>query len=211
MRIRFFLLLLVLGSGLQTTVCAQTSNERILAQLDKVIAQKEKYRNEREATIFQMKQHLNYATDPNEQYKICGTLFNLYLHYQADSACHYLRRKIHYNSLQPQPERNIEITINRAEVAGVMGMYNEALEELHALNPHQLDSLNQRYYYFTIRACYGWMADNTADKLIKEKYLKKTGLYRDSLLEILPQSNNRQIILAEKLILEDTRTKPFRS
>ena len=46
------------------------------------------------------------------------------------------------------------------------------------------------------------MADNTADKLIKEKYLKKTGLYRDSLLEILPQSNNRQIILAEKLILE---------
>lgn len=52
MRIRFFLLLLVLGSGLQTTVCAQTSNERILTQLDKVIAQKEKYRNEREATIF---------------------------------------------------------------------------------------------------------------------------------------------------------------
>lgn len=202
MRILFFLLLLAWESSLRTSVCAQTSNERILAQLDKVIAQKEKYRNEREATIFQMKQHLNYATDPNEQYKLCGTLFNLYLHYQADSACHYLRRKAYYNSLQKQPERDIELTINRAEVEGVMGMYNEALEKLQTLNPYQLDSLNQRYYYFTIRACYGWMADNTADKSVKEKYLEKTGLYRDSLLEILPENSNRQIILAEKIILE---------
>lgn len=52
MRILFFLLLLAWESSLRTSVCAQTSNERILAQLDKVIAQKEKYRNEREATIF---------------------------------------------------------------------------------------------------------------------------------------------------------------
>lgn len=46
------------------------------------------------------------------------------------------------------------------------------------------------------------MADNTADKSVKEKYLEKTGLYRDSLLEILPENSNRQIILAEKIILE---------
>lgn len=52
MRILFFLLLFVWESSLRTSVCAQTSNERILAQLDKIIAQKEKYRNEREATIF---------------------------------------------------------------------------------------------------------------------------------------------------------------
>lgn len=46
------------------------------------------------------------------------------------------------------------------------------------------------------------MADNTADKSVKEKYLEKTGLYRDSILEILPENSNRQIILAEKIILE---------
>lgn len=202
MKIRFYLLLLVLGGVLQTAVCAQTSNERILVQLDKVISQKEKYRSEREAAIEQLKQRLHYASSNEEKYKLCGELFNLYLHYQADSASLYIKRKEYYNSLQRHPDRDIEIMINHAEVRGVMGMYNEALAELQAINPHQLNSPNREYYYFTIRACYGWMADNTVDKTVQEKYLRQTALYRDSLLEIIPKGNNHQIILAEKLILE---------
>ena len=153
MKIRFYLLLLVLGGVLQTAVCAQTSNERILVQLDKVISQKEKYRSEREAAIEQLKQRLHYASSNEEKYKLCGELFNLYLHYQADSASLYIKRKEYYNSLQRHPDRDIEIMINHAEVRGVMGMYNEALAELQAINPHQLNSPNREYYYFTIRAC----------------------------------------------------------
>jgi len=65
----------------------------ILEQLDKAISQKEKFKNDREAVISQIKQRLNYATDNTERYKLCGELFNLYLHYQADSAFHYIRRK----------------------------------------------------------------------------------------------------------------------
>ena len=64
-----------------------------------------------------------------------------------------------------------------------------------------LSSPNLEYYYFTIRACYGWMADNTVDLHVKQTYLKKTELYRDSLLKILPQGSNRNIVLAEKMIL----------
>lgn len=201
MRIPLFLLLFIFESYLYPVIFAQTSNQQILEQLDQVVAQKEKYKNEKEAIIFQIKQRLHYATNSDEQYKLCGELFNLYLHYQADSACHYIRQKAYYNSQQRQPERDIEIAINRAEVGGVMGMYNEALTELQRINPHQLKSPNLEYYYFTIKACYGWMADNTADKQVKEKYLNKTALYRDSLLKILPENGNRHIILAEKLIL----------
>lgn len=82
-----------------------------------------------------------------------------------------------------------------------MGMYNEALTELQTIHPHELSSPNLEYYYFTIRACYGWMADNTVDLHVKQTYLKKTELYRDSLLKILPQGSNRNIVLAEKMIL----------
>ena len=74
-----------------------------------------------------------------------------------------------------------------------MGMYNEALTELQTIHPHELSSPNLEYYYFTIRACYGWMADNTVDLHVKQTYLKKTELYRDSLLKILPQGSNRNI------------------
>ena len=45
------------------------------------------------------------------------------------------------------------------------------------------------------------MADNTVDLHVKQTYLKKTELYRDSLLKILPQGSNRNIVLAEKMIL----------
>ena len=194
-------LILFIAEGWFISISAQDSEQRILEQLDKAISQKEKFKNDREAVISQIKQRLNYATDNTERYKLCGELFNLYLHYQADSACHYIRRKEYYNSLQPQPERDIEISINRAEVRGVMGMYNEALTELQTIHPHELSSPNLEYYYFTIRACYGWMVDNTVDLHVKQTYLKKTELYRDSLLKILPQGSNRNIVLAEKMIL----------
>ena len=194
-------LILFIAEGWFISVSAQSSDQQILEQLDKAISQKEKFKNDREAVISQIKQRLNYATDNTERYKLCGELFNLYLHYQADSACHYIHRKEYYNSLQSQPERDIEISINRAEVRGVMGMYNEALTELQTIHPHELSSPNLEYYYFTIRACYGWMADNTVDPHVKQTYLKKTELYRDSLLKILPQGSNRNIVLAEKMIL----------
>ena len=200
MRAILFLILFI-AEGCFISISAQGSDQRILEQLDKAISQKEKFKNDREAVISQIKQRLNYATDNTERYKLCGELFNLYLHYQADSACHYIRRKEYYNSLQSQPERDIEISINRAEVRGVMGMYNEALTELQTIHPHELSSPNLEYYYFTIRACYGWMADNTVDPHVKQTYLKKTELYRDSLLKILPQGSNRSIVLAEKMIL----------
>ena len=80
-------------------------------------------------------------------------------------------------------------------------MYNEALTELQTIHPHELSSPHLEYYYFTIRACYGWMADNTVDPHVKQVYLKKTELYRDSLLKILPHGSDRSIVLAEKMIL----------
>ena len=200
MRTILFLILLM-AEGWRVSIFAQASGQRILEQLDQTISRKEEFQHHKEAVISQIKQRLTYAADHTERYKLCGELFNLYLHYQADSASHYIRRKAYYNSLRPLPERDTEIAINRAEVRGVMGMYNEALAELQAVNPHKLTSPNREYYYFTIRACYGWMADNTVDPHVKQTYLKKTELYRDSLLKILPQGSNRSIVLAEKMIL----------
>ena len=92
-------LILFIAEGWFISISAQDSEQRILEQLDKAISQKEKFKNDREAVISQIKQRLNYATDNTERYKLCGELFNLYLHYQADSACHYIRRKEYYNSL----------------------------------------------------------------------------------------------------------------
>lgn len=71
------------------------------------------------------------------------------------------------------PELKNEIVINRAEVMGVMGMYNEALEQLERVDPLELERETLAYYYRTYRAYYGWVADYTTNDAEKVKYLKK--------------------------------------
>ena len=76
MRAILFLILFI-AEGCFISISAQGSDQRILEQLDKAISQKEKFKNDREAVISQIKQRLNYATDNTERYKLCGELFNL--------------------------------------------------------------------------------------------------------------------------------------
>ena len=94
-----------------------------------------------------------------------------------------------------------EIIINRATVMGVMGMYIEAIEQLERIDPKKLNEWTRLSYYQTYRACYGWLADYTTNKNEKEKYLKKTDLYRDSIIAAMPPEANKTIVLAEKCIM----------
>lgn len=72
-------LILFIAEGWFISISAQDSEQRILEQLDKAISQKEKFKNDREAVISQIKQRLNYATDNTERYKICIYIIRLTL------------------------------------------------------------------------------------------------------------------------------------
>lgn len=179
----------------------QANHEKVLQQLDEVITKKASFRTERETTISQLKQQLHYATTEEDKYKLCNELLGLYLHYQADSALYYINKKSEYALLLNKPECHDEIIINRAEVMGVMGMYNEALAELQQISPSKLDKKNLIYYYFTARTCYGWLADYTIGHDAKQKYLHLTDLYRDSIMNSIDSGVDRNIVLAERFIL----------
>ena len=84
---------------------------------------------------------------------------------------------------------------------GVMGMYNEALEQLRQINPQALELGPLNYYYRTFRAYYGWVADYTTNAEEKQKYLEKTDVYRDSILATARQGVDRDIILAKKYMV----------
>lgn len=185
----------------------QPSHEKVLEQLDQVITQKALYRAERERTLLQLKQQLHYATTEKEKYNLSNELFNLYLHYQADSALHYINKKAEYALPLNKPELNNEIIINRAEVMGVMGMYSEALDELQQIRPALLSKKNLIYYYFTLRTCYGWLADYTVGREAKQKYLQQTDLYRDSIMNNIDSCVDRNIVQAERYILSSQPDK----
>lgn len=179
----------------------QANNEAILKKLDDIIDRKATFHIQKEKEIDELKAQLAHSHDPSEKYQLYGSLFNAYLNYQADSALYYINSRMEILPLLDRPELKNEIMINRAAAMAVMGMYNEALEQLGQINPRKLGKEALRSYYQTYRACYGWIADYTTTREEKTKYLKKTDLYRDSIISTLPPGINRTIVQAEKYIM----------
>ena len=177
------------------------SYQRSLEELDKVIGEKTRYQAEREQTISQLKLFLSNSPDAVSSYELCGELFKIYLHFQADSALYYLKRKTDYWEQMNRKDLNPDLVINWAEVMGLMGMYNEALQELRKLKADELNEETKRYYYHTFRTCYGWLADYTAEKQAKAKYRLLTDCYRDSILITSLPGINRSLAQAEKALL----------
>lgn len=179
----------------------QTEYGAALKRLDDIINKKETYQLQKEKEIDGLKVQLAHSVDPVDKYWLYGALFDAYLHYQADSALHYINSRKQILPQLNRPELENEIMINRATVLGVMGMYIEAMKELERIRPAKLDKRMLLSYYQTYRACYGWLADYTTNKEEKKKYLKKTDLYRDSIISIMPPETNRTIVAAEKYIV----------
>ena len=112
----FILFLLTLTTPL---FADKNSNEEVLKRLDRVIDNKTACHVQKEKEIVDLKQRLHRSKDNREKYELCGSLFNAYLHYQADSALYYINGKMNLLPLLNHPELKNEIVINRAEVMGV--------------------------------------------------------------------------------------------
>ncbi len=200
MRIVILTLLLILFYG--QPFAQVLSTENILKELDTVIENKQQNTLSKESEIATLKKRLHEADSNREKFNICGDLFNAYLHFQADSSLYYINERIRLLGLKENPKQNPELLINRAEVMGVMGMYNEALEELDKINPQTLDTKELEYYYRVCCACYGWLADYTTSQEVKTKYRNKSNAYRDSILSIVDPSLDKDIVQAEKWLMQ---------
>jgi hypothetical protein len=193
---------LILALILSGSVAASTSdNDKLLKRLDKVISEKERYLGEKERCLSDFKVKLGGTSNPREKYELCNKLFKGYLHYQADSAMTYIERKEELSKQIGDPSLEDEITINRAEVLGVMGMYVESFDALHRLKASRLNKENLVYYYKTCRACYGWLYDYSVSVTTKDYYLSETNLYRDSIIVAMEPGLERDIVWSEKMLL----------
>ena len=120
MKIVSLLLLLILLSCPGVLRAEKIETKKILEELDAVIARKDTYRARKEASIEDLKKRLERVDLPSEKLALSNALFYEYLHYQADSAMYYLNRMAALEPLPEYPDHEVEITINRAEVMGVM-------------------------------------------------------------------------------------------
>ena len=197
-----YLLLALFGGAVQSFAITGDSIKLVLEELDAIIDSKNVFHAQKEKDMEALKRKLKTATDKNEMLDIYGQLFNDYLHYQADSSLFYIDEKIRLLSSMERPDLNAEILINRAEVLGVMGMYTEALEQLEQVNSRTLDLKALNYYYRVYCACYGWLADYTSSRAVKQKYRQQANVYRDSILSVISQDLDKDIVQAERYLMK---------
>ena len=202
MKNTIYLLFLFLLSIL--TVHASDSEPTIkslLKELDRTITIKADFHKQREHEIDSIKKLAYTTSSPEEKYHLYSSLYGIYLHYQADSALHYLeKRKALLPSLQ-NPQYENDLWIARAEVLGIMGLYNEVAAQLEQVRRDQLDNQTLLYYYYTCRTYYGWIADYTRTDE-RHKYIEKTNAYRDSILSLTPNQLDHSVVLADKMIVD---------
>lgn len=176
--------------------------EALLKELDAAIEQKETYAVPKEKELSELRTHLKNVKDHRQKYELCDKLFTGYLHYQADSALAYVERKQELLPALDNPVLEQELIINRAEVMGVMGMYSWAEELLSKVKPELLTTELLGYYYRTVRANYGWFADYLVNKELKKIYQEKAHVYRDSIMQTTSPGIDRDIVEAEKWMVE---------
>ena len=201
MTMKHFILFLISLCSFPLLMEASADNNTLLKELDRIISDKRIYHDIREKRIAEFKDSLIRTSDISKKYLICGLLFNEYLHYQADSSLYYVNKKHDYLKQMNNPELDDEVRINRAEVYGVMGMYNEALNELNMVDVHSITNEGLKgYYYRTMRAYYGWLADYSADIVAKKIYKEETEIYRDSISGYPTTELDESINAAERMI-----------
>ena len=180
------ILLLAIGmpapASVQAAPMPADSVRAALLELDEAIARKPEYRARKEARIADLRRRLHYAADTLEQYALCEELFDEYLHYQADSAVHYLNRRLQLLPSCGQDDLKARAYIDRAAVMGVTGMYAAAVEVLTDIPTERLKPETLVEYYRACRSCYGWMADYSLAIQGKRRYMEQTDRYRDSIL-----------------------------
>ena len=208
-RVNVLILLLLLCGGI-SRMQADAPTHGALNRLDEVMAGKTFCQERREDSIRVLKLRLTRAEDDMERYELCNSLFEIYLHYQADSALQYIQKKLSFIKPADHPSLKNEILVNRAEVMGVMGMYIEALEALQRVDSRTFDARQLIYFYSTYRACYGWLADYTVNSDEKQKYFERADIYRDSAISVLPVSPERRLMEVEVMLRKDEPGKALK-
>ena len=193
------LLILIFCCG---TVFSANTTDSLLKVLDQVIAGRNRYQQDKETQLAQLKNKLVKASDHQAQYKVCAELFDLYLPYNTDSALYYAHQKHQLAKVLNHKTDVCESQINMAAVLCITGNYKESVDILQRVRSMNLTDTLFQYYHHISCSVYGAMAYFTAVNYDRLHYRTLTNSYRDSILMFTPAGTvDYNIAMADHLIV----------
>lgn len=174
----------------------------LLQELDLAIENKDDYHTALRQHLQQLKDSLPKAS-ATRQIELCKAIFDLYSRFQTDSALTYLNRLESIPGNEADPTIPDFVKISRARILAVLGLYGDAIKLLEQVPTDQLDPDMRLYYYNICRSTYGWMADYAIVAEVQEELKHITSSYRDSIINLSPKGINRNIVLADKALINN--------
>lgn len=172
---------------------AQDSFDLLKKELDQTLANEALYQNKKNRAINQLKNRLR-ATSSNEiRYLLYDKLYNEYKSYQSDSALVYAKRGVLIAHKTKNVTQLTKAQLNLASILGTLGMYNQSLEILNAMESQHSIELKGELYW-TKRIIYGGLSSYANGTEEKTKFNHLGDRYRDKALLNLSKKSTDYIV-----------------
>lgn len=171
----------------------------LLDQLDSVIASKQEFQKQRQNRADSLRS-IAVLTDGTQRIEALHQLYDTYLHFHTDST---LSTLLWMKSL-PEYETDIRlqqyVTLNEAEVYGMMGFYTQAFNRMNDVRDKWCDDVTRLHYYNTRHSVLGWMAEYAENVLPEQRndIMQRAVAFHDSIVMLEPEPLNRSIVRSNK-------------
>ncbi len=196
-------LLLLVGYGRTVHAQVQLSEKTRLKlqELDNVIEHKEDFRNKYIAGIDSLKKTAAHKQG-DERIRLYRDIYHRYARFQTDSASLYLDRIEQLIDTARQQELCDFLLISHAEVLAVTGLYADAMHLLEQADPTRMNATNRIDYYHLSRTLCGWSANYVLSEKKRNNLLEATRHFRDSIIKYETNTLGRNVVIADKAIVE---------
>jgi tetratricopeptide (TPR) repeat protein len=148
MRLIRLLVLSVLMLGIGIKCSASATTDSLLNELNKVLANKDKYLQIKQNIIANLNRRLKNATSLNEKYSIYESLYDEYKSFSYDSSYTYAKKLELTSVVLKDPLLIASAKMKMSFTLLSSGLFKETLEELGSINLNALSVKDKADYYF---------------------------------------------------------------
>lgn len=202
-KLRLLFLLFFFAPGVYAEPSYDAHTRELLKELDLVVNEKKHFQAERSLLAEKLKTQAR-KTKGESRMRIYKDIYDLYAHFQTDSAEVYLNHIAQEAASRGTRQWDDYLHIWRAELLGIEGAYKDAFDELSLINQAALaakDSTLNLYYYREMRTLHGWLSNFSTLSEQKVELAKKVQLYRDSILLFEKPGISRDVTKADNLVV----------
>ena len=172
-----------------------SKDDSVLAQLDGVLSDYQRYIAQKEVELEKLKEHLKGSESKEERYNTTMDLYRAYQDFSLDSSLVYIKQSLKLADELGNQERIIDTHLSLAFLYNYVGMHNEALKIFKEQDVTGHSDWLRRSHFYLGTNVYRNLSEYSVDEEQKDYYRHQMEICRDSAIAYAP---NDVILRAER-------------